>query len=281
MIRKICLYCKNKKLIKKKVSSYNRGKIGFFYFCKKCNIFINFKKIDHLYKGKNNTNYNFKKNFFYFLKIIILKFFIFKIRKFLKHKKNILDYGCGSGELANCLANYFPDKKIYTSDIFKLDKKFIPKIEKHYLLNENIIYKEKFDTIILRHVLEHIFKIKNFLKRIKRLLKNNKSTLIIEVPNINSVWKKIMNFYWPGFFYPYHYYVFSEKFLRVELHRANYTIINIKKLHPPIFGTFFLNFGIPRSICKILAILFYPLQYFISLVLNSSESILLVAKKND
>jgi SAM-dependent methyltransferase len=281
MKRKICTYCKNKKLIKKKVSSYTRCKIGFFYFCKICNIYINLKKIDNLYKHKKNTNYNFNKNFFFFLKIIILNFFIFKLRKFLKYKRNILDYGCGSGELANCLANYFPDKKIYTSDIFKLDKSFIPKIKKHYLLNENLIYKKKFDSIILRHVLEHILNIRNFLKKIKRLLKNNGSVLIIEVPNINSVWKKIMNFYWPGFFYPYHHYVFSEKFLQVELRRANYTIINIKKLHPPIFGTFFLNFNIPIGFCKILAILFYPLQYFISLILNSSESILWVVKKND
>ena len=59
-----------------------------------------------------------------------------------------------------------------------------------------------------------------------------------------------------------------------------YTIINQIRLEPPIFGTFFLTFGINRRYCKILSMFIYPMQFFVSKIFLSSESIMIIVKKN-
>tara|TARA_Y100000389_G_C17364784_1_gene465694 strand:+ start:267 stop:995 length:729 start_codon:yes stop_codon:yes gene_type:complete len=237
------------------------------------------KVIRNLYDNQNSSNYNLNKNFFYYLKQIILLNFIFEIKKFFHKKKDILDYGCGSGELAIALSFFYKNKNIFTADVFKLDKKFIPKIKKHYLLNKGELKNKKFDIILMRHVFEHIFDLKNFIKKIKKNLKNKDSNLIIEVPNMDSFWRKIMKERWPGYFYPFHYYVFSKQFLKDYLSKNDLKVIGEQNLEPAIIGSFLLSFGINKSICKFFSLIFYPFQFLISKIFLSSEAILLIVKK--
>jgi len=146
-------------------------------------------------------------------------------------------------------------------------------------LNTNELINKKFDIIIMRHVFEHLFKIKKFVKKIKYHLRNNSSYLIIEVPNMNSIWRKVMKNRWPGYFYPYHNYVFSENFLKKFFIKNGYIIIREIRLEPPIFGTFFLTFGLNRLYCKIFSMFLYPVQFLISKIFLSSESIMIIVKK--
>ena len=160
-----------------------------------------------------------------------------------------------------------------------MDKKFIPKIKKHYLINKLELKSKKFDIILMRHVFEHIFDLNNFIKGIKKNLKNKDSNLIIEVPNIDSFWKKIMKERWPGYFYPFHYYVFSKQFLKNFFSKNGLKIIGEQNLEPAIIGSFLLTFGINKSICKIFSLIFYPFQLLISKIFLSSEAILIIVKK--
>jgi ubiquinone/menaquinone biosynthesis C-methylase UbiE len=237
------------------------------------------KIIKNLYTNQESSNYNLNKNFFYYLKQIILLNFIFNLKKFFYKKKDILDYGCGSGELAIALSLFFKNKNIFTADVFKLDKKFIPKIKKHYLLHKGQLKNKKFNLILMRHVFEHILDLDNFLKKIKKNLKNKDSNLIIEVPNLDSLWRKIMKERWPGYFYPFHYYVFSKQFLKDYLSKNNFKVIGEQNLEPAIIGSYLLTFGINKSICKLLSLIFYPLQFLISKIFLSSEAILIIVKK--
>ena len=279
--KKICIFCKEKLYKKFYVYNYLTSKLdGKFYECKHCETAINFQRYKKLYNDQDSTNYNLQKNIFFYLKQVFLLIFIIKINRFFLDKKKILDYGCGSGEFANFLSLLFKKKNFYTCDVFSLKKEFIPNVKKHYLLNRNELANKKFDIIFMRHVLEHLLNIKIFLKKIKNNLLSNSSYLIIEVPNINSVWRKIMKKRWPGYFYPYHNYVFSEKFLKKFFLENGYKIINQIKLEPPIFGNFFLTFDIKRNYCKILSMLFYPIQFIISKMFLSSESIMIIVNKN-
>ena len=131
----------------------------------------------------------------------------------------------------------------------------------------------------MRHVFEHIFDLNNFIKRIKKNLKNKDSNLIIEVPNLDSLWRKIMKERWPGYFYPFHYYVFSKQFLKNYLAKNDFKVIGEQNLEPAIIGSYLLTFGINKSICKLSSLIFYPLQFLISKIFLSSEAILIVAKK--
>ena len=279
-MNKKCKFCKNK--YNSFIAAYNyqnRKNFGKFYKCHSCKIMIQPKVIKNLYSDQNSSNYNLHKNFFYYLKQLILINFIFNLKKFFHKKKDILDYGCGSGELAIALSHYYKNKNIFTADVFKLDKKFIPKIKKHYLINKLELKSKKFDIILMRHVFEHIFDLNNFIKGIKKNLKNKDSNLIIEVPNIDSFWKKIMKERWPGYFYPFHYYVFSKQFLKEYLSKNDFKVISEKNLEPAIIGSYLLTFGINKSICKLLSLIFYPLQFLISKIFLSSEAILIIVKK--
>jgi SAM-dependent methyltransferase len=235
--------------------------------------------IKNQYTKQDSSNYNLTKNLFYYLKQIVLFFFIYNQRKFFKKKKDILDYGSGSGELAIALSLFFKKKNIFTSDIFELNKKFIPKIKKHYSLHKNQLKGKKFDIILMRHVLEHIYDLNIFFNKIKKNLKNNNSLLIIEIPNFDSFWRKIMRNRWPGYFYPFHYYVFSKQFLKRYLLKNGLKVINEQNLEPAIIGSFLLTFGINKSICKFFSLIFYPIQFLISKMFSSSEAILMIVKK--
>ena len=55
----------------------------------------------------------------------------------------------------------------------------------------------------MRHVLEHIYDLDTFFNTIKKNLKNKNSLLIIEIPNFDSFWRKIMKCRWQVAFYPF------------------------------------------------------------------------------
>ena len=262
------------------VQNYSiRKEEGKFYTCSSCKVMIQPKKFRNLYDNQDSSNYNLKKNLFYYFKQIIFFYFILRLRKFFKKKKDILDYGCGSGELAVALSSLYENKNIFTSDVFKLNKKFIPKIKKHFLLNKDGLSGKKFDVILMRHVFEHIFNLDKFLKVTKKNLKDKESVLIIEVPNMDSIWRKIMRNRWPGYFYPFHYYVFSRKFLFYIFNKNGLEVICEKYSEPPIIGTYLTTFNLNKYFCKIISIFFYPLQFLISKIFFSTEALIFIVKK--
>ena len=275
-----CKFCNSILNKKKYVINYENfsNTHGIFYDCEKCNLEINFKKFEDLYENQESTNYNFSKNIFYYLKRIILISFLFKFKKILNNREKILDYGCGSGEFSSALSHVFPKSKIFACDLFEIKNDFLLKITKFFNLQKSNFGDYKFDAIILRHVFEHFLNPQKFISDIKNNLTDD-GILMIEVPNKNSIWKKIMKMRWPGYFYPYHYYVFSELFLKNYFAKQGFRLIKIKKLEPPIFGSFFITFGLNRSLSRFLSLLIYPIQFVISKLFLTSESFLIVICK--
>lgn len=275
-----CKFCDSILNKKKNVVDYENlsNTHGIFYDCERCDVEINFKKFENLYNNQESTNYNFSKNIFYYLKKIILISFLFKFRKILNKREKILDYGCGSGEFSSALSYVFPKSKIFACDLFEIKSDFLSKITKFFNLQKSNFGDYKFDAIILRHVFEHFLNPQEFINNIKKNL-NEDGVLLIEVPNKNSVWKKIMKFRWPGYFYPYHYYVFSRLFLKNYFAQQGFRLIKVQNLEPPIFGSFFMTFGLNRSLSRFFSLIIYPIQFLISKLFLTSESFLIVISK--
>lgn len=130
------------------------------YYCDKC--FFYFSD-----SGNNQDDYNnYYKQFNNYKEYIIsydkeIKCYDFLINNLNKNIKNIIDYGCGNGELSKKLDNNY---NVYSYDIG--------------MENNNITY----DCLILSHVLEHIYNLDNFIVELKNKINDN-GTLYIEVPN--------------------------------------------------------------------------------------------------
>ena len=124
-----------------------------------------------------------------FSKIEKIKFYknnrnLIKKINLLKAKK-ILDLGCGNGFLLSMLSNKFKKTGVENdllaiqnaekyAEIIKLD------------LNKSFTLKEKYDVVILHHVIEHLINPIKLLKKIYKFYLNKNGHLVIGTPDFDS-----------------------------------------------------------------------------------------------
>lgn len=178
-----------------------------------------------------------------------------KIKK-LKTQGKILDIGCGSGgflldmrkegwDVYGCdFSPYICDvaknvsglKNIYNGDVLSLN------------LPENY-----FDVITLWHVLEHLTKPLESLRKISKLLKND-GILIIESPDFSSIQSKFFKSKWFVLDLPRHIYQFSPKTVEKLLNSVNLEILRKDYIVNPR-----INFvSLKQSLLRCLEINKYP-----------------------
>lgn len=120
------------------------------------------------------------------------KYRILTIKENLKGEK-ILDVGCADGLMTKELSKYF--KHITAIDG---SEKLIKRAEKYNLKNVKFIYtlfeefntKDKFDSVILSDILEHVKEPVRLMKMSKEWVKRNGRILIL-VPNAYSIHRQI------------------------------------------------------------------------------------------
>ena len=96
----------------------------------------------------------------------------------------ILDFGCNTGYFANMIKKRNPKSEVYGADINKFALNYACKRYKDiqfYYINEHFYKNNKFDIIILSHVLEHVKNPKELIRNITQLLNKN-GLLIIAIP---------------------------------------------------------------------------------------------------
>lgn len=98
--------------------------------------------------------------------------------------KNVLDYGCNTGYLLKMMSEKSPNNTYFGADInphaLNTAKRRNPEFT-FFSISEASKYPEKFDVVILSHVLEHVLGGKKMLNDISALLKKD-GTLIIAIP---------------------------------------------------------------------------------------------------
>lgn len=145
-----------------------------------------------------------------------------------------LDIGCGSGDRVNYLSN----KGVLNSiGLDKYDNKHGEKSSS--IINSEIKnYKprKKFQIVSLFHVLEHLDNPKKQLQHISRNILNSDGYLIIQVPNYDSLERKVFKNRWFSFDVPRHLWHFNEKSLTKLLEDSGLTVTAVFKknalLHP-------------------------------------------------
>lgn len=115
-------------------------------------------------------------NFFSSVSEITNHYYKYKFEKYIKTKFNILDYGCGSGQLLNLIECKFKiGVEKNNQSLKKVRNKKINCVKKLQNLNNNI----KFDTIFALSVIDHLTDPVLLIKKLKNKLKKDGQIVII------------------------------------------------------------------------------------------------------
>lgn len=141
-----------------------------------------------------------------------------------------LDLGCGDGSALATL------KKLGFIELYgtEIDKEQCARLAQNGITSyctNNVttldLANKKFDLIRISHVLEHLHNPRSTLKFLHGKLKDS-GTMMIGVPNFDSIISKIFGRYFCGLQLPTHLYHFNKKNLRELLESEYYKIIKLK-----------------------------------------------------
>jgi len=189
-----------------------------------------------------------------------------------------LDFGCGDGFFCREIAKREDCQIAYATDFHEIAPEIIRDQEKiKYIpldkFNQSV---EKFNIIFCKHVVEHILDPVKFLSNLKRKLKKG-GYLYLEVPDYNSVWRKIFSTYYAGLYVPRHLFHFNKKSISNIL--SDYRIKSIKQTHTPFIG---LSLGyltsLPVTNVNLNGLIFFPLQVIVDLLFNRSSVLTILAQ---
>ena len=154
-----------------------------------------------------------------------------ELEKHHPSKGQLLDVGCGIGTFL-----HLASEQGWESHGIDPSKSGITFAQEKYKLNVRCGYifdadfpSAYFDAITLYHVLEHISELNPFLSELRRVLKPKTGTLVIEVPNGESLQSRRQRADWP-YVHPHdHLYYFSAYSLPRLLQKHGFRDITIGK----------------------------------------------------
>ena len=142
-------------------------------------------------------------------------------------QKNLLDYGCGTGEfLKVAKSNGWSTMGMEPSHFARqqADATIVQDIKAS--TEEVTRHNKRFNGITLWHVLEHVENLNETLKTLKDLLEQN-GIIFIAVPNHTSWDSKHYKQYWAGYDVPRHLWHFNIKSMKRLLENHALTVVRI------------------------------------------------------
>lgn len=177
------------------------------------------ERLDHYYKSEEYLSHDSRisslKDWLYqIVKKYALKN---KFRLVKKHsgkaKGRMLDFGCGTGDLLNYFSKHGwdttgiePNEKARNHGINKLALNVLPSVDA-------LKRGDKFDVIMLWHVIEHLPALHDTMEQLKSKLKPG-GTFFVAIPNIQSPDSKHYAKYWAALDVPRHLYHFDKETFR-------------------------------------------------------------------
>lgn len=145
---------------------------------------------------------------------------------------NMLDFGCGYGffiELMKKRGYYFEGIEISSERLMICQKrlgKYFENITNINLLIEEVPtnMKEKYNLVTMFHLLEHITKPKELLKKIAQLLKAD-GLLVVEVPNVNNIMMEASKEFNDFFFIRDHVAYYTPKLLKDVIEESGFEVV--------------------------------------------------------
>lgn len=209
-----------------------------------------------------------------------------------KRPESILELGCGDPAFLLKVESKIPTARRIVGVDINFGSGALPPGSKVQLIKseiEQLQVAEKFDTILMYEVLEHVSAPEKTLQAVKDLL-NPGGTLVITVPNWKSLWRKLFPRHWAGLQVPRHLSFFEPKTLKLLLNRQGFEVISHKGLFVPgdlgVSICIWLKdrLGLRRPARKItlfplIILLSVPFVWLGSLLFKNRSHLFMVAKK--
>ncbi|MBI3631834.1 MAG: class I SAM-dependent methyltransferase [Candidatus Vogelbacteria bacterium] len=145
------------------------------------------------------------------------------------NRGSLLDVGCGMGWVVKEAGRrgYVAVGIDPSVPYVNLGKRVL-KLDLYRKTLEKFRTRQKFDVIVLNHVLEHIKNPRKFLEKIK-YLSSKSGLLLVACPNIDSLMFRLFRCKWYGLVPWQHIWQFSDKTLKMLLQANGLEVIKIKK----------------------------------------------------
>ena len=162
----------------------------------------------------------------------------FKLIKKYSHGIELMDIGCGTGELlAHCAKRGYSVTGVEPNDTAR---NYANEIHGIPVFPESILDTpgtKKFDVITMWHVLEHVHDLGKRMEKIRDLM-NSDGTLIIAVPN-NDSWDSVQyREFWAALDVPRHLYHFTPSTIKLLGEKYGFILTRILPLK---FDAFYIS----------------------------------------
>ena len=159
----------------------------------------------------------------------------FRLMQKVNSGKELLDIGCGTGEFLHyCSKQGYKVTGIEPGEKarnFAIATHHLDISEESYLAG---LTTPRFDIITMWHVLEHVHKLNDRMKKINEILKPD-GTLVVAVPNSDSWDAKHYNEFWAAYDLPRHLYHFSQSPMKLLAKNHNFILERIIPLKMDAF----------------------------------------------
>jgi|JI8StandDraft_2_1071088.scaffolds.fasta_scaffold28934_2 SAM-dependent methyltransferase len=162
------------------------------------------------------------------------------IRQYAPPGGDILDVGCGSGQLLRLIrAHGRADWKLHANEMHQpsLDRLAEQGFITHAGPIQQVPGDALFDVIVLNQVIEHFADVHGLLAACRRLLRPG-GVLLIETPSTSGMdFELFKTRHWGGYHVPRHFYLFNAHSLGQLLAEHGFAVKNTQYLASPAFWT--------------------------------------------
>lgn len=175
--------------------------------------------------------------------------------------RSILDFGCGSGQFTRVLGDVARGTEVVGADFHP---QCPPELQGRPYLSSSKLSESagSYDVVLAMHVLEHDDDVVGLLDQIVSNARLG-GKVVIEVPNVDCVWRKPFGRHWDAWYLPYHRHHFTRQSLLALLQRSTLRVDNIYDVTVPTMGRSFANIAGQKNglAWLLLGVLAHPLQW--------------------